>query len=87
MPSKPSTEDFWMTKWVGKGSRHGETWFGKAGDIAQQPPVWAGVALALGMGGATSRPAALRGSVCYAAAALAPIMMKPVVGRNRSVGA
>lgn len=87
MPSKPSAEDLWMTKWVGKGSRHGATWFGKAGDIAQQPPVWAGVALTLGVGGPRGRRAALRGSVCYAAAALAQITIKPVVGRSRPVGA
>ncbi len=29
---------------VGKGSRQGSTWFGKAGDLVQQPPLWAGVA-------------------------------------------
>jgi len=84
--SKLSTEDLLMTKWFGKGSRHGSTWLGKAGDIAQQPPVWAALALVLGMGGPRGRRAALRGSVCYTAAALAQIVIKLVVGRSRPVG-
>ena len=82
-PGKSSAEDLLMTKLVGKGSRHGSSWFGKAGDIAQQPPVWAAAALALSLGGPRGRRAALRGSVCYGAAALAQIIIKPLVGRSR----
>lgn len=87
MPAKPSAEDLFMTRLVGKGSRHGSSWFGKAGDIVQQPPVWAGVAMVLALGGPRGRRAALRGSVCYAAAALAQIAIKPVVARSRPTGA
>lgn len=82
-----SGEDAVMTKLVGKGSRRGSTWFGRTGDIVQHPPVWAGVALALAAAGPRGRRAALRGIVCYAAAALAQLLIKPVVGRNRPPGA
>ena len=83
---KPSTEELLMTKLVGKGSRHGSTWFGKAGDIAQQPPVWAAAAFVLGLGGPRGRRAALRGSVCYGAAALGQVIIKAFVGRHRPTG-
>ncbi|MDP9401749.1 MAG: hypothetical protein M3P85_00110 [Actinomycetota bacterium] len=29
-----------MANLAGKGSRWGATWFGRVGDIVQQPPVW-----------------------------------------------
>ena len=83
---KLSGEDLLMTKVVGKGSRHGSTLFGKAGDIAQQPPVWAATAFLLGLGGPRGRRAAMRGSVCYGAAALAQVIIKAVVGRDRPAG-
>ncbi len=75
-----------MTKLVGRGSRRGSTWFGRAGDIVQQPPVWAGIALALAAAGPRGRRAALRGTVCYAGAALAQLLIKPMVGRSRPPG-
>ncbi len=78
-----SAEDALMTKLVGKGQRRGSTWFGRAGDVVQQPPVWAGIAGALALAGPRGRRAALRGSVCYAGAALAQILIKPLVGRRR----
>jgi membrane-associated phospholipid phosphatase len=59
------------------------------GDVAQQPPVWAGIAgvLALG-GGDRGRRAALRGSVHWLIAAVAAnLVMKPLVKRSRPPGA
>ena len=69
-------------------ARKGSTWFGRMGDIVQQPPVWMGLAGLMGFaGGATGRRAALRGSVCYAiAAVVANLLIKPVVGRERPPG-
>lgn len=81
-----SGEDAVMRKLVGEGSSRGSTWFGRAGDIVQQPPVWAGVAAALALGGPRGRRAALRGSVCYTAAALAQVLIKPIVRRSRPPG-
>ncbi len=75
-----------MTKLVGRGSRRGSTPFGRAGDIVQHPPVWAGVAAALAVAGPRGRRAARRGIVCYAGAALAQLLIKPVVGRSRPAG-
>lgn len=43
--------------------RHGSTWFGRLGDVVQQPPVWLCVASILGAaGGARGRRAAARGA-------------------------
>lgn len=82
-----SGEEGVMTRLVGKGSRRGSTWFGRAGDFIQQPPVWAGLAAALSMAGPRGRRAALRGSVCYSAAALAHLPVKAMVGRSHPRGA
>jgi len=65
-----SAEDVLMTKLVGKGSKKGSTWVGKAGDVAKQPPVWAGVAGVLALAGPRGRKAALRGGLGYLAASL-----------------
>ncbi len=70
-------------------ARQGATWFGRLGDVTQQPPVWAALAgvLVLG-GGARGRRAAARGVLCYTAAAVvANLAIKPVVGRSRPPGA
>ena len=69
----------------GDDARRGSTWFGRLGDIAQQPPVWAGVAGVLALAaGPRGRRAALRGSVCYAVTAVAGnVVMKPLVARSR----
>ena len=80
-------EDRLMANLVGKGSRRGETWFGRSGDIVQQPPVWAGVAGVLALTGRRGQRAALRGGVCYGTAALIHILIKPLVGRRRPPGA
>lgn len=71
------------------GSRRGSTWFGRAGDIIQQPVAWAAVAGALAVGGGhRGRRAALRGSACYASAAVAAnVIIKPLVSRSRPPGA
>lgn len=72
-----------------KGARQGSSWFGRLGDVVQQPPVWAALAAALALGGgARGRRAAVRGSVCYAVTAVvANGVVKPVVGRTRPPGA
>jgi len=76
-----------MANLVGEGSRRGETWFGRAGDIVQQPHAWAGVAGLLVLTGSRGRRAALRGGACYVTAALIHILIKPLVGRRRPPGA
>ncbi len=68
-------------------ARRGSTWFGRLGDIVQQPPVWAALAAALGLGGRRGKRAAVRGAVCYTIAALvANLAIKPWVGRSRPPG-
>ncbi|HWC09980.1 MAG TPA: phosphatase PAP2 family protein [Acidimicrobiales bacterium] len=68
--------------------RQGSTWFGRVGDVVQQPPVWAGLAAALALtGGRQGRRAALRGSVYYGlAAVVGNLVVKPVVRRSRPPG-
>lgn len=70
-------------------ARRGSTWFGRLGDIAQQPPVWAALAIVLALGGRSrGRRAAVRGSLCYGVAAVvANVAIKPWVGRSRPPGA
>jgi membrane-associated phospholipid phosphatase len=65
--------------------RHGSTWFGRLGDIAQQPPVCLGLAALLAVGGGPrGRRAACRGGACYAASAVvANLLIKPFVRRSR----
>ena len=80
-------EDALMAKLVGKGSRKGSTPFGRAGDVIQRPPVWAGVAGVLALTGPRGRRAGLRGIACYGAAALAHLPIKAAVGRRHPTGA
>jgi hypothetical protein len=40
-----------LVSFLPKGAHHGSTWFGRLGDVVQQPPVWAGVAAGDGLGG------------------------------------
>ena len=82
-----ATEDDLMTRLAGKGSKHGSTWFGKAGDITKKPPVWVGIAAALAMTGPRGRQAAKRGAVSYVAGAAAHLAVKLIVGRSRPTGA
>ncbi len=84
---KESPEEALMTKLVGKGSKHGSTWFGKAGDITKKPPVWAAMAAGLAMTGPRGRRAAKRGAVSYVAGAAAHLAVKVVVDRRRPPGA
>ncbi len=84
---KELSEDALMTRLVGQGSKHGSTWFGKAGDITKRPPVWAGIAAALAFTGPRGRQAAKRGAMSYVAAAAAHLAVKLVVGRSRPPGA
>ena len=57
----------------------------RAGAIARPPPVWAvAAALLAARGGASGRRAALRGSACYAVAAvITNVIMKPMFDRRR----
>lgn len=87
MGDKESSEDALMTRLVGKGSKHGSTWFGKAGDITKRPPVWAGMAAALAMTGPGGRHAAKRGAVSYVAGAALHLAVKVAVRRDRPPGA
>lgn len=82
-----ATEDG-VVRLLPRRARHGSTWFGRLGDVVQQPPVWLGVASILGVvGGEKGRRAAARGSVCYAVTAvLAGVVLKPLVGRSRPPG-
>ena len=68
-----------------RGAAQGSTWFGRMGDIVQQPPLWAALAAALAVGGGDrGRRAALRGGVCYGVTAVvANLVIKPLVGRSR----
>ncbi len=80
-------EDLFMRS-LPRGARRGSTWFGRLGDVVQQPPVWVGLAAALALaGGERGRRAALRGSVQYGATAVvANLVVKPLVGRSRPPG-
>jgi membrane-associated phospholipid phosphatase len=82
MARRRSGEEALMSRLVGKGSRKGSTWAGRAGDVIQRPPSWAGLAALLAITGPRGRRAALRGSVCYLSAALAHLPIKAVVGRK-----
>ena len=79
-------EDGLVAALVGKGSRKGSSFFGRAGDVIQRPPTWAAIAAALSATGERGRRAALRGSVCYLSAAAAHLPIKAVVGRRHPPG-
>ncbi|MDP8961139.1 MAG: phosphatase PAP2 family protein, partial [Actinomycetota bacterium] len=72
---------------VGKGSRKGSTFLGRAGDVIQRPPAWAAIAAGLSATGERGRRAALRGSACYLSAAAAHLPIKALVGRRHPPGA
>ena len=69
--------------------KRGSTWFGRLGDVAQQPATLGGVGAAIALaGGRRGRRAVTRGSLCYGAAAvLANAVVKPLAGRSRPPGA
>ncbi|MBW3614373.1 MAG: phosphatase PAP2 family protein [Actinobacteria bacterium] len=77
-----------LVRLLPRRAHKGSTWFGRMGDIVQQPPVWVGVAGMLGVAGGTrGRRAAMRGSVCYGVTAIvANLLVKPVVRRSRPPG-
>ena len=69
-------------------AHRGETKFGRLGDVAQQPPIWIGLAAVLGVaGGPRGRRAAARGSLCYGVTAIVVNLIKPLVRRERPPGA
>ncbi len=82
-------EDAAVVSLLPKGAHRGSSWFGRTGDIVQQPPVWAAVAAALALGGGErGRRAAVRGSVCYGLTAIVGnLILKPLVRRSRPPGA
>lgn len=81
-------EDALVRRVFGRGSSRGSSWFGRFGDIAQHPPVWAVVASGLVLlGGARGRRAALRGGVGYTVAVLAHLPIKAAVKRSHPPGA
>lgn len=61
----------------------------QVGHYTQQPQTWAGFAVVLAVGGGRKgRRAALRGSACYTiTAAVANLVIKPLVDRSRPSGA
>ena len=79
-------EDTLVAAVIGKGSRKGSTFFGRAGDVIQRPPMWAAIAAGLSATGERGRRAALRGSVCYLSAAAAHLPIKAVMGRRHPPG-
>lgn len=85
---KRTGEDALVRRVFGRGSSRGSTWFGRFGDVAQHPPVWAVVASGLVLlGGARGRRAALRGGVGYTVAVLAHLPIKALVNRRHPPGA
>lgn len=60
----------------------------QTGRLVKQPPFWAATAGALALSGEEGKRAALRASACYGAtAALANLVLKPLVRRRRPKGA
>lgn len=84
---RKSAEDALMSKLVGRGSRKGSTLIGRTSDFVARPPTWGALATLLAATGPGGRRAALRGSVCYLAAALVHLPIKAVVGRKHPQGA
>jgi membrane-associated phospholipid phosphatase len=82
-----STEDVFVNRLIGTGSRKGTTWFDRAGNVIQRPPSWAAVAAVLAATGPRGRRAALRGGACYLSAAAVHLPIKAVVGRRHPPGA
>ncbi len=82
-------EDALVVSLLPKGAHRGSSWFGRTGDIVQQPPFWVAVAALLAFaGGGRGRRAALRGGVCYGLTAIVGnLVLKPLVGRSRPPGA
>jgi undecaprenyl-diphosphatase len=82
-----SAEDALVNHLIGPGSHKGSTWFGRAGDIIQQPPSWAVIAGLLAGTGPRGRRAAVRGAACYLSAVAVHLPIKAVVGRRHPPGA
>ena len=81
-----STEDHFVRRLVGTGSRKGTTPFGRFGAAMQRPPSWAAVAGILAATGTQGRRAALRGAVCYLSASAVHLPIKALVGRRHPPG-
>ena len=82
-----SSEDVFVNRLIGTGSRKGSTFFSRAGDVIQRPPSWAAVAAVLAATGPRGRRAALRGGACYLSAAAVHLPIKRFVGRRHPPGA
>lgn len=77
-----------MVSLLPRRAHQGSTWFGRLGDVVQQPPVWAILAVVLAIaGGSRGKRAAARGTACYGlAAVVVNVLIKPLVRRDRPPG-
>lgn len=82
-----SSEDRFVSRVVGRGSKKGGTPLSRAGDIIQRPPSWAALAGLISLTGRRGRRAALRGGGCYLAAVAVHLPIKAAVGRRHPPGA
>ena len=76
-----------MRRFVGTGSKRGQSPTSRAGDVLRQPLVWGAMASAIALTGARGRRAALRGVTCSAVASLVHLPIKHAIRRPRPRGA
>ena len=79
-------EERLLLKWVGSGSRRGDSPASRAGDILRRPYVWGGLASAIALSSPRGRRAALRGATCSAVASLLHLPLKRMIRRPRPRG-
>ena len=79
-------EERLLFRWVGSGSRRGDSPASRAGDVLRRPYVWAGFASAIALSGPRGRRATLRGVACSAVASLLHLPLKHAIRRPRPRG-